>query len=277
MSIDPTETTTLRNEHEAEYYKRLRALKGDLRSAIAENDVLYLGTQRARNAEPKPRDYQFLTDERKRERFQAWLQTQIENDILVVENVEGARSGSHFSAQYLRKAYAKGVRDANRNLRAQGYDIDTQTMQDVFNQRVHQEAVEQLYVRAYENLADITADMSDEIGEELADAFTQGWNPRTAASNINDRVDTIGITRSRLLARTEIIHAHAEGTLDRLESEGFETVTPDVEFQTAGDTRVCPICRSLDGNVYTIQEARGIVPRHPSCRCALIPRPDANR
>lgn len=277
MSTDPTQTTTLRNEHEAEYYNRLRALKGQLRTAINEKDVLHLGTQRAQNAEPNPRDYQFLTNERKRERFEAWLKTQIENDILVVENVEAIRNGNHYSARYLRKAYSKGVRDTNANLRSKGFDVDEQTMSDVFNQPVHQESVEQLYVRAYENLENITADMSDEIGEELAEAFTQGWNPRKAASKINDRVDKIGITRARLLARTEIIHAHAEGSLARLESKGFEEVTADVEFQTAGDSRVCPICRSLDGNVYTIQEARGKIPRHPQCRCAWLPRPDSNR
>lgn len=73
------------------------------------------------------------------------------------------------------------------------------------------------------------------------------------------------------MARTETIYAHAESTLDRFESVGVENVTADVEFRSADDSRVCPICESLDGNRYTIGEARGLIPQHPRCRCAWSP------
>jgi hypothetical protein len=33
----------------------------------------------------------------------------------------------------------------------------------------------------------------------------------------------------------------------------------------------CPLCEPLDGVVLTIKEARGLIPRHPSCRCSWIP------
>jgi hypothetical protein len=51
----------------------------------------------------------------------------------------------------------------------------------------------------------------------------------------------------------------------------FTTVEADVEHQTAGDSRVCPQCASLQGTRYTIAEARGVVPVHPRCRCAWKP------
>jgi len=43
------------------------------------------------------------------------------------------------------------------------------------------------------------------------------------------------------------------------------------EWQTAGDERVCPLCEPLDGTVMTIEEARGLIPRHPNCRCMWVP------
>jgi SPP1 gp7 family putative phage head morphogenesis protein len=51
----------------------------------------------------------------------------------------------------------------------------------------------------------------------------------------------------------------------------LEGVTVDAEYTTADDNKVCPKCRQLEGNVYTIDEARGIIPVHPNCRCAWNP------
>jgi SPP1 gp7 family putative phage head morphogenesis protein len=92
----------------------------------------------------------------------------------------------------------------------------------------------------------------------------------------------IGINRARMIARTEIIRAHAEGQLDALEKLGVDKVGVMVEWSTAGDDRVCSLCMSLEGVVLKIKEARGLIPRHISCRCAFSPAnvgegPDATR
>jgi hypothetical protein len=34
---------------------------------------------------------------------------------------------------------------------------------------------------------------------------------------------------------------------------------------------VCPDCEALDETQYTIEEAHGLIPYHPNCRCAFIP------
>lgn len=44
-----------------------------------------------------------------------------------------------------------------------------------------------------------------------------------------------------------------------------------VEFVTAGDELVCQECEDLEGSVFTYTEAIGIIPVHPSCRCAVVP------
>lgn len=67
------------------------------------------------------------------------------------------------------------------------------------------------------------------------------------------------------------IRAHAEGQLDSFKTLGVEEVGVAVEWATANDDKVCPKCQSLEGIVLKIDEARGLLPRHPGCRCAWIP------
>ena len=41
---------------------------------------------------------------------------------------------------------------------------------------------------------------------------------------------------------------------------------------TAGDVHVCTDCEDLaDGGPYTSGEVIGLIPRHPNCRCSIIP------
>jgi SPP1 gp7 family putative phage head morphogenesis protein len=68
------------------------------------------------------------------------------------------------------------------------------------------------------------------------------------------------------------IHAHAEGQLDSFEDLGVRELGITAEWSTAGDERVCPRCSALEGHIYTVEEARGMIPQHPGCRCSWIPR-----
>jgi len=93
----------------------------------------------------------------------------------------------------------------------------------------------------------------------------------TIAREMNRTIDKMTRSRARVLARTEIIHAHAEGQLDSFEDLGVEEVGVEAEWSTAGDMHVCPVCSSLQGVVMSVAKARGLIPRHPQCRCAWIP------
>lgn len=274
MSTDPTRTKTLRADFERDCSSRLRSLKGDIREAIVELDVLQLGAQESALREPNPREYRFLSDAEKRQRFQAWLREQIDSGVLEPADGRAVRRGNHWTAQYVRRAYEKGVTDAGAKLRQSGVDADQ--LEDVFNQPIHSSKIELIYARTYDGLEGITQEMDTQISRVLSESLAEGVNLREAASRLNDRVDAVGITRAQTLAQTEIIHAHAEGTLDRYESEDFTEVAVQAEHLTAGDSRVCPECASLQGTTYTIQEARGRIPVHPRCRCTWTPVTDSN-
>lgn len=48
-----------------------------------------------------------------------------------------------------------------------------------------------------------------------------------------------------------------------------------VNVLTAGDDDVCEDCEDIAGDgPYTLEEAQGLIPAHPNCRCAFVPEGD---
>lgn len=133
------------------------------------------------------------------------------------------------------------------------------------------EIVEALADRSYTDLKGITGAMSQQITTELIDGLVQGRRPDLIARRISERVDKIGRARALTLVQTEITRAHAEGQIEAMAALGQKQLAVAVEWRTAGDNRVCPLCAPLQGIVLTLKEARGAIPRHPRCRCAFIP------
>ena len=109
------------------------------------------------------------------------------------------------------------------------------------------------------------------MGRILSDGLIKGEGPAKIARSLTDNIKKMTRTRANVIARTEIIHAHAEGQLDSFQRLNIEEVSAMVEWSTAGDDRVCEQCLSLEGETFTIEEARGQIPLHPNCRCAWMP------
>ena len=110
--------------------------------------------------------------------------------------------------------------------------------------------------------------MSTQIGRVLADGVAQGKGPLEIARQMSKEVKGITKKRAIALARTEIIHAHAEAQLDGFEELGVKKVGARVEFLDSSDDLVCPRCKKLNGKVFTIKQARGVIPVHVFCRCS---------
>ena len=73
--------------------------------------------------------------------------------------------------------------------------------------------------------------------------------------------------RTETIARTESSRTNAEGSLDVYEAE---EVT--VEWvAVAGNDFDPEFCQDNDGKVFTIQEAREMIPVHPNCECIWAP------
>lgn len=261
-SQDPTHTKTVRRI----YGQRLRGafsrINTAIREAITEDDIFNL-KDTSLFAVDKPPDFSFDTDDAKIEGFQEWLREAQEGEVLEVIDRNDNR--------FIRQAYHKGLENATQDLQEAGVEVDTENIDQVFNLGVHQQEVQRLYTRNFTELEGITREVDRQVSRELANGFSEGHNPNKIARNISDRVNKIGKTRATTLARTEVIRSHSVGQLNRYERMGVDEVTVKAELLTAQDARVCEQCAALEGNVYTLEEARGLIPVHPQCRCRHIP------
>lgn len=135
---------------------------------------------------------------------------------------------------------------------------------------VHRPSLSVLGVNAVSDIADVTDSQRQAISALLSTATQFGVNPKKIATQLAKQT---GLSKERalLIAQTELIGVYAEGQLDALEAAGVSEVTAQVEWLTAGDSRVCPRCAAMEGVKLKIADARGKIPLHPRCRCAWVP------
>jgi len=272
---DPTGTTTLRASFVAEVRRRIRSIKRDVIESIVEDDVLGLKVDRSdgfRNASPGKQAFAFETSAEKHDLFMEWLEKQTDISLLQPEG---------WTDEWIESAYKKGVVDSFIEMKrgdlftgkAAGFNGVTKEefARQSFAMPVHRDALELIFTRVYKNLEGIDDAMDLSISQILANGLVEGRNPRELARQITKTIDTIGRNRATIMARTEVVRAHAEATLNNYESFGVYEVKVLAEWSTAGDDRVCPICLPMEGIVVPTKEARGLLPRHAQCRCSWVP------
>jgi SPP1 gp7 family putative phage head morphogenesis protein len=223
--------------------------------------------------------FKFETDDNKLKKFNAWLKKQIDDGILEVAPVSGEPIGqSPWLSKYVNSAYKKGalatyIKVKPELLQKQPFyeGSKAQFLESAFGRPERVSKLKLLHTRAFENLKGVTSTMASQMNRQLADGLAHGKGPMEIARGMSKTIGGLTRTRARAIANTEIINAHAESALDSMEDLGIESTTAEVEFSTAGDDLVCEICQDLEGEIYTIAEARGVIPRHVSCRCSWSP------
>jgi len=252
-------------------------LKHLIWQTVVVNDALYLDTEHGlrilgRKGPGKKYDWPIDLDG-KTTAFIEWLQDAIDDGVLGIEVREGNRIIARNAWQnlYVRSAYSRAVEAATRALQRAGLDVGSTGLEAVFGAAIHADTLALLYTRNFRLLNGITDAMSAAISRELTMGLAQGLGAREVASMLNQQVEKIGIRRALVLARTEMIHAYAEASLNRYQEFGIKGVTAMVEFATTGGEGVCAVCADLDKRQFTIDEARGVIPVHPNCRCAWLP------
>jgi SPP1 gp7 family putative phage head morphogenesis protein len=129
------------------------------------------------------------------------------------------------------------------------------------------EKVQILASRTFDELKGVTDDMRRDISRILSDGLVKGQNPHTIAKTMADQVIGLSQKRATVIARTEIVRAHNSGKLASFRRLGVKKLGVLAEWSTAGDGRVCEICKPMEGVILDIDEAEGLLPIHPCCRC----------
>ncbi|MCW5678445.1 MAG: minor capsid protein [Xanthobacteraceae bacterium] len=266
---DPTFTLSIRRRFEADLVRRFKKLRADIWKSIVTYDGFGLRT----NEPAPPNSFAFPRSGDKVSSFMDWLYAQQNSGILEVQRGATLSSAARnsWANVYIDSAYQRGLRQAGNELRGAGASISDRYLDTAFLQPVHADAVGLIYTRTFSELEGVTRAMDQQISRVLAQGLAEGRGMMDVARDIVDRVDSIGITRARMIARTEIVAAHAEASLNMYEEAEVEGVAVVAEWATAGDNAVCPECEDMEGKTFLLDEARGMIPLHPNCRCAFIP------
>lgn len=115
--------------------------------------------------------------------------------------------------------------------------------------------------------------ITDTTREAIREAVTRQIASGTPLSALISDLQTAGFSerRAKLIAATEVTSAFTRGNEAAYRESG---VVGEVEWYTARDERVCPICGRLHGTRVRLGELfEGVYKpaAHPGCRCRLAP------
>lgn len=295
VQYDPTRTASLRNLFAKEMARRFKELEKAISEAIIEEDVFGLSNSTVTTFQvrkPGRKAFQFLTKEGKVAAFMEWLNEQINKGLLETRTLTqvGQARNAAWTDTYIQDSYKRGVIRSRYELGKISKTIPPlESTGGIFASMAtpfHADRVGMLYIRAFEELKDITSVMSTQISKVLSQGMIDGDGPRAIArkliATIQGGGQNLGITdtlgrfiparrRAEILARTEVIRAHHSAMVQEYRNWGLEGVKVKAEWQTAEDDRVCPQCLSMEGKRFTLDQIENMIPAHPMCRCIALP------
>lgn len=267
---DPTNTTAIRRRFDTEMKRRFSEIRKLIWAALVRDDAMSLKTNAA--VSPGRRAFAYLRSDEKVAAFMTWLKNMEDEAIFSVAPgtpIMAAQKRAWMNL-YIQSAYQKGMAQSAQQLRGAGIPVSETWLDTAFFAPIHADRVGLIYTRVYSDLVGVTDAMDTKISRILARGIGEGRNPRDIARDLVREVD-ISRNRARTIARTEVIGAHAEASLNSYKEAGLEGVRVKAEWSTAGDDAVCPECEDMEGKEFNIDDAHGLIPLHPNCRCAFIP------
>lgn len=267
MKADPTKTIVIRNRAERKVNKRFNAVKRDAVAYVKANFLvtnISFGEQRV---------FEFTRSEDRVADFDAFLQQRIDEEILRVDGLtlDERSKENHWLNREVGEGYRRGA--VKVRLAAERAIPSLLKLADYspFANPKHVERAQLIFQRTYSDLEGVTQVMAKQMSRELSNGILLGHNPVKVAQAIAEKVDNIGLVRARLIARTEIIESHNSASIKEAEVLEAETgVKIQMEWITAGDSRVRSSHQDRDGNVYSRAEAQDLI-GEPNCRCSISP------
>lgn len=264
LQLDPTRATSIRRAFGTELVRRYRDFYLGLVKAVEVDDVLGIRTG--------PTFLLFNAGDGDSVKRLADKAKEIADKTIN----ETTPQGTHWSEKFTRMARRLGLRRAYKDANKQDAGnpvvehINTeQKVSDTENSKEGQAALGRLIGKTVEHIKAAAQKVISAVVRIAGDVLgKKGATPEQVSEAVKPEVQKQA-EAAKVITETETTAAHAEGQLDMLEALNFSEVAVWVEFKTAGDLKVCPLCSGLEGKVMTIEEARGVIPVHPRCRCAF--------
>ena len=245
-NVDPTRTTVLRTRGRQHYSAMWQRIE---RRAVAYLDTVdYSRPQARRVAE-----------------FNQFIDAVLREEFGTANSDPQRGVNAIIVASYLR-----GVRDANFDL---GEDFNRYAIYE----EDHDGAIAALILLLSSQLANAQAN----VHAQALDRYGRADDASSAKEEIRDRLRKVGRSVTNAIIASIVVRSFNEAILTQYERRGvFQVGLQDehVFWQTAGDSRVCAQCRGAAARnngygqgVYTIAQARGLIPLHNWCRCRWRP------
>ena len=181
------------------------------------------------------------------------------SDVYQAGNAIAAR-GEEYVPVYVDEAYRAGITHAANMIELKGIEAS------VGMGPADWRTIDALKVRNLSALKGISDEMSKQIIHEVTEGVRAGEGMSVIRARITDRVDKIGFTRADIMARTEVMTAANDASIQRYTQEG----ATGWEWYTTQDDRLCPQCAPLHGRKYKFGEVSP-PPLHARCRCVALP------
>lgn len=272
LRIDPTQTESIKRSFAVEIKKKFAALRRSVFTFVVTDDAF--GLNRKDVLMMNAGEFRFLTDPDKINAFKRWFRKQVRDGVLLAPedgDPEAPWTSKYIGSAYRKAQYKTFLKETGEPPPMPSYIGGARGfLRDAFDTGSSTAQIKLLATRAYNQLEGVSNAMSSRMADILARGFASGKNAREIGTELSDAISKLSEQRAQLIARTEIANAYAEAQLDAFVDLGIDSVTVQAEFLTAGDDRVCPKCAALEGKVYKIKDARGVIPVHPQCRCAWL-------
>lgn len=210
-------------------------------------------------------------------------------------------NGSPWSDPFVREAFVKGMLRGNKDLRAlargqrrerakeirktagnarnasatvyrfnqeglfEAPTLDPDNIQDAIQAGERARLFELEAARTWQGLSGVTAQVNTQVAAVIANGLETRATPLQLAKDINDRIEKVGKTRSKMIARTETVAANNRGAVAEFaEAErltGFDVL---VQWETALDSRVRDTHIVRHGKVFTREEYLSLI-GEPNC------------
>ena len=291
---DPTRTKTYRERLKRRYHSRWRDVRGAVRRELNDEAGL-LADLNADRGVPSGQ-------------FRRWMEGLVEEEVLEPADPTDVRTGRHWTGPYVRDIYNAALNRAETQLR--NIDFEDEVIGEATNirQSEHQDTLRSEYVSTYTDTEDTVRDVISESTHEFREAFEEEDAARSdVVAAVNDRVDKVGETSTDRIAEYRGVETYNEALIasfgvagvaavgvapeavdslrdvpaDELEAGlreaelAIDELSDDaLQWETAGDRRVCEQCRAIAGRTYSLEDIRErrveTPPIHANCRCVLV-------
>jgi hypothetical protein len=298
VAIDPTGTGSLRAAFNSTLAIKWRGLRVLVRRMIVDQDILSLGS-RGLMAIANPAIQGGAT---RTQMFQRWF-----DYIAAAQVLEGDGS---FIRDFIRRGYDAGRTFAQREVGLYSAPLAGDRQETIHQLAAVElqgiiEAVSQGAVRAVANgllhgsrpttIAREVNRVIDRVGIPRSTALVELLVVKAFSEASLDVYESAGVRRVGLVPETLLATRDARkvrptgkaGTRSRKgEGPGIRTIQRIkkqereiesaagalVRVKTAGDKKVCKVCRGIARRgPYKINRARSLIPAHPRCRCVFVP------